>query len=54
MAATKVEIKLRKGEPQNWSMLFVNKEIKDTVKDAENEDKENLCDEIESVDLSDI
>ena len=56
MAASKVEIKLRKGDAQNWSKLFIEKQviIEDKQQNNIEDSDKDLCNEIETVDLSDI
>lgn len=55
LAASKVEIKLRKGEPKSWKNLYIERELPSENKtDDEKAEEVEMEERVDAIDLSDI
>ena len=54
MLPTKVEIKLRKAEAGSWSQLFIPRTSGNDIETRDSNDKEDINDRVEAVDLNDL
>ncbi len=54
LAATKVEIKLRKAEPASWKNLIVEKALPSENKTDDEKAESDLEQRVDAVDLSDL
>ncbi|KAL7648590.1 UNVERIFIED_CONTAM: hypothetical protein RMT77_000496 [Armadillidium vulgare] len=54
MAATKVEVKLRKAEPKHWNKIFLPEKTIKVTKDTGNKSEQNCNLSVDAIDLNDI
>lgn len=54
LAASKVEIKLKKAEPASWRTLSIERQQEKEKEENEEEEKKSLEQRVDAVDLSDI
>ncbi|KAB7506976.1 Cysteine and histidine-rich domain-containing protein [Armadillidium nasatum] len=54
MAATKVEVKLRKAEPKHWNKIFLPERTIKVTKDTGNKSEQNCNLSVDAIDLNDI
>lgn len=54
LAASKVEIKLKKAEPASWRTLSIERQQEKEKEENEEEEKKLLEQRVDAVDLSDI
>lgn len=53
LAATKVEVKMKKAEPQTWAKLERPRHL-NKPRQTQQENDQNIADDVDAIDLSDL